>query len=81
MKDVDKIMIDKPNCYMCEHRRNAQDNQSACLNEKANVVGAFHGQQMGWFYWPDNFDPVWLESCDGLRLSEVRRSETECHAK
>jgi hypothetical protein len=24
-----------------------------------------HGVRMGWFMWPRNFDPVWLESCSG----------------
>lgn len=30
------------------------------------VVGHPHGIQNGWFNWPWNFDPVWLESCDGF---------------
>lgn len=25
-----------------------------------------HGIQKGWFVYPLNFDPVWLESCDGF---------------
>ncbi len=32
------------------------------LNIKANP----HGIKMGWFLWPVNFDPVWLENCDGF---------------
>ena len=24
-----------------------------------------HGFESGWFMWPANFDPVWLENCDG----------------
>ena len=31
-----------------------------------NVVGHKHGIRMGWFAWPLNFDPTWLESCDGF---------------
>ena len=31
-----------------------------------NVVGNKHGIEQGWFNWPYNFDPVWLESCDGF---------------
>ena len=31
------------------------------LHIKANA----HGVQSGWFFWPGNFDPVWLENCDG----------------
>lgn len=26
----------------------------------------FHGIRNGWFVWPVNFDPVWLESCEGF---------------
>ena len=68
-------MASRPNCYMCEHRRNLQgDSHSRCLNEKANVVGVFHGIQSGWFYWPENFDPDWLESCDGFKRAETKHS-------
>jgi len=30
-----------------------------------NVKGNPQGVRNGWFNWPWNFDPVWLESCDG----------------
>mgnify|MGYP001562958622 CR=1 FL=1 len=32
------------------------------LNIKCNS----HGLNSGWFNWPYNFDPVWLENCDGF---------------
>jgi hypothetical protein len=32
------------------------------LNIKANAIGV----RGGWFMWPVNFDPVWLENCDGF---------------
>jgi hypothetical protein len=28
---------------------------------------------MGWFVWPLNFDPVWLENCDGFSDNEADR--------
>ena len=31
-----------------------------------NVKGNPHGVKKGWFNWPFNFDPRWLESCDGF---------------
>lgn len=31
-----------------------------------NVTGNQHGIDHGWFYWPFNFDPRWLLSCDGF---------------
>jgi hypothetical protein len=33
--------------------------------KELNVVGSPHGIRNGWFNWPYNFDPVWLEECDG----------------
>jgi hypothetical protein len=32
------------------------------LDIKANR----HGFMSGWFLWPSNFDPVWLENCNGF---------------
>lgn len=34
----------------------------AALGIRANL----HGIRMGWFMWPFNFDPVWLEECRGF---------------
>ena len=31
-----------------------------------NVRGNAHGIKNGWFIWPVNFDPTWLEHCDGF---------------
>jgi hypothetical protein len=30
------------------------------------VTALQHGINKGWFMWPINFDPVWLESCTGF---------------
>jgi len=35
-----------------------------------NVVGNLHGIKNGWFNHPFNFDPTWLESCDGFEVKE-----------
>lgn len=42
------------------------------------VVGSSHGRRRGWFSWPLNFDPVWLESCNGFEKKEapMRQNET-----
>lgn len=29
------------------------------------IKGNEHGIKKGWFAWPTNFDPVWLEHCRG----------------
>lgn len=36
-----------------------------------SIRGSPHGIAHGWFNWPHNFDPVWLENCDGFRVSGV----------
>ena len=40
------------------------------------VVGSEHGIRSGWFNHPLNFDPVWLESCNGFE-SEKGTHENE----
>jgi hypothetical protein len=34
--------------------------------EGLHVRGNTHGVRSGWFYWPMNFDPVWLDICSGF---------------
>jgi hypothetical protein len=36
------------------------------LGIKLGVTGNQHGIRNGWFNWPVNFDPVWLETCNGF---------------
>ena len=58
----------KPNCYKCMFRRPLQgDAHSRCVNRTNNITvqGHPHGIKNGWFYWPHNFDPTWLEDCSG----------------
>lgn len=35
--------------------------------KKLNIKANKHGVNKGWFMWPVNFDPVWLENCDGFK--------------
>lgn len=35
-----------------------------------NVRGSAYGIKKGWFQWPLNFDPSWLEFCDGFEVKE-----------
>lgn len=66
----------RPNCYQCENRRSLPgDAHSACASRVAQVVGNQHGINNGWFYWPFNFDPVWLEACtDFTPIGQVKKS-------
>lgn len=57
----------RPNCYKCKHRSELSfSSHSSCKNENAEVIGNEYGKSKGWFYYPLNFDPVWLESCNGF---------------
>lgn len=38
---------------------------------KLKIVGNAHGIRSGWFMWPVNFDPVWLENCAGFAENEA----------
>jgi hypothetical protein len=59
------------NCYECKHRRDLPGNcHSRCANGEAEVVGNAHGVRNGWFFWPINFDPVWLQNCTGFEKKE-----------
>jgi hypothetical protein len=35
------------------------------------IKGNPHGIKHGWFNWPWNFDPLWLEQCNGFERKEV----------
>lgn len=35
-----------------------------------SIKGSSHGIKNGWFNFPYNFDPVWLENCDGFTPKE-----------
>ena len=37
------------------------------------VEGNEHGIKSGWFNWPWDFDPVWLQSCDGFEKKEEKK--------
>jgi hypothetical protein len=58
-------------CYECEYRGEVPgDAHSCCKNSKTRaelgIKGNDYGIRRGWFFWPSNFDPVWLENCDGF---------------
>jgi hypothetical protein len=67
----------KPDCYQCTHRRNLPgDEHSACVNREAKVMGNAHGIRHGWFFWPFNYDPVWLQECTGFVKRAAKPIET-----
>jgi hypothetical protein len=40
---------------------------------KLGVTGDPTGVKNGWFNWPYNFDPVWLQSCGGFKKEKKSR--------
>lgn len=38
--------------------------------KKLKIKGNLHGIKSGWFMWPVNFDPTWLENCEGFKKKE-----------
>lgn len=45
--------------------------------KRLNLAGNRHGFRNGWFMWPLNFDPVWLESCDGFEAKEEMKQQNK----
>lgn len=46
-------------------------------DQAIHVTGDRHGIARGWFFWPANFDPTWLTSCDGFE--KVKNEKTPVH--
>lgn len=71
--------MNDPDCYNCIFRNDLPGNaHSSCSNHYAKVTGNEHGKRNGWFFWPYNFDPVWLESCTGFEI--IVRIEVDARA-
>jgi hypothetical protein len=41
------------------------DEKNSKIAQKLQIQGDPHGVRRGWFFWPCNFDPVWLRNCNG----------------
>lgn len=44
----------------------AFDEGPARATAQLNIRAVEHGVRNGWFVWPVNFDPTWLQNCDGF---------------
>ena len=49
----------------------------AVLIKRAKVTGDAHGIRNGWFFWPINFDPGWLQSCTGFKAKNKAKKPTK----
>jgi len=62
----------KPDCYDCIFRQSLIGSaHSSCAKINAKVVGDIYGISQGWFFWPINFDPTWLEECNGFKKNKL----------
>ena len=43
-------------------------------NKELNIKANERGIKKGWFNFPWNFDPIWLENCDGFEECASRKS-------
>lgn len=50
----------------------AIDTKSA---DTLGIKASAHGITKGWFNWPYDFDPTWLENCNGFERSEAVDAE------
>ena len=60
-------------CYKCIHRRSIPgDAHSMCVKPDSEVRGNLNGIRNGWFHYPINFDPIWIENeCRNFEESPV----------
>ena len=35
-------------------------------DERLKIKANAHGVEKGWFHFPFNFDPIWLDNCEGF---------------
>ena len=45
--------------------------------DEKGVVGDPHGIKNGWFNWPLNFDPTWLEKCSYYEPKEETGTDSQ----
>ena len=69
--------MSKPNCYACVHRRDLRGTAySSCNAIDASVTGDVRGVRDGWFNWPLQFDPVWLQTCSSFTDDVTKNKAT-----
>lgn len=60
------------NCYKCIHKRDIPgDAHVTCIKPDLQMIGNKYGIANGWFFYPLNFDPVWMERvCNNFEEKE-----------
>ena len=52
-------------------------NENKKNESNLNIKAELHGVMNGWFFWPVNFDPVWLINCNGFTPKEDEKNATD----
>lgn len=60
------LITEDPACKIVGILASARGMSIPLPPNKLNIKGNPHGIKKGWFNWPLNFDPVWLDACDGF---------------
>jgi len=57
----------RPDCYACIHHKELPVNaRIECRANRATVEGHPLAHKHGWFNYPLNFDPLWVQNCDSF---------------
>lgn len=43
------------------------------ISKEFEIKANIHGIRNGWFNWPWNFDPIWLENCNAFTLKNINQ--------
>ena len=60
-------------CYKCEHERKIEGSSYVrCEKPDYSLLADQHGVDMGYFNYPNNYDPIWKSSvCKNFKLKEA----------
>lgn len=59
--DAEKALTAKDKCQNCKNKRPIPgDCHIGCVKPDLDMTGSKHGISNGWFFYPFNFDPIWM---------------------
>jgi len=73
-------IMSKVNCHACKHHlRIPGDCHISCVNPSAEIIGDQYAIRKGWFFYPLNYDPIWIlnENCPNFEEEDHEKTKTE----
>lgn len=67
-------MAAKWNCFKCKYKGKVLGSCHICCKNPStelNIEQDPQGVNGGWCNFPHNFDPVWIDNCDGFEPADV----------